>query len=115
MELQHRHKNRELEPKPLCLIPARGGSKRFPRKNVALLGGRTLIGHVISTANECGIFEVRFIGYEPSQIVELVSQSGIERGVRDDEDEDHDIGFVHIARGEFRAWRRGRVARRQRR
>ena len=32
------------ERAPVCVIPARGGSKRFPRKNLALFRGRTLVG-----------------------------------------------------------------------
>ena len=30
-------------------IPARGGSKRVPRKNIRLLGGKPVLGHVIET------------------------------------------------------------------
>lgn len=33
--------------KKLCIIPARGGSKRFPGKNVAILGDKPLICHTI--------------------------------------------------------------------
>src|SRR5438552_1952125 len=29
--------------RPVCLIPARGGSRRFPRKNIAPLRGRPLL------------------------------------------------------------------------
>lgn len=35
--------------KRLCIIPARGGSKRFPGKNVAILGDKPLICHTIDT------------------------------------------------------------------
>ena len=37
--------------KPLIIIPARGGSKGIPRKNVKLLGGRPLIGYTIAVAD----------------------------------------------------------------
>lgn len=33
--------------KRLCIIPARGGSKRFPGKNIAILGNKPLICHTI--------------------------------------------------------------------
>ncbi len=34
------------------LVPARGGSRRLPRKNVLSLGGKPLIGHVLGTLTE---------------------------------------------------------------
>lgn len=37
---------------PLYVIPARGGSKGIPRKNIKLLGGRPLIAYTIDAANE---------------------------------------------------------------
>ncbi|MEJ2725409.1 MAG: pseudaminic acid cytidylyltransferase, partial [Deltaproteobacteria bacterium] len=36
--------------RPLCIIPARGGSKRFPRKNVSLLAGKPLLAYAIEAA-----------------------------------------------------------------
>ena len=39
-----------MVPKTLIVIPARGGSKGVPRKNLRLLGGRPLIHHCLQTA-----------------------------------------------------------------
>lgn len=36
----------------LVLIPARGGSKRLPGKNLRTVGGRTLVGHAVSCGQE---------------------------------------------------------------
>jgi len=38
--------------KPLVIIPARGGSKGVPRKNIKLLGGKPLIQYTIEAARE---------------------------------------------------------------
>lgn len=38
--------------KPLYIIPARGGSKGVPRKNIRNLGGKPLIAHTIAAAAE---------------------------------------------------------------
>ncbi|MEO8208745.1 MAG: hypothetical protein ABI598_06890 [Chloroflexota bacterium] len=37
-------------PSILVIIPARGGSKGIPRKNVRSLGGRPLLAYAIGTA-----------------------------------------------------------------
>lgn len=39
-------------PKVLCVIPARGGSKGFPGKNIADLLGKPLLAHTIQQAQE---------------------------------------------------------------
>jgi len=39
-----------MRDKTLAIIPARGGSKRFPKKNIALLDGKPLIFHTIDAA-----------------------------------------------------------------
>ena len=44
--------------KPLCIIPARGGSKRLPHKNIALLRGKPLLCYAIEAAIESGVFSM---------------------------------------------------------
>jgi pseudaminic acid cytidylyltransferase len=41
----------------LALIPARGGSKRIPRKNVVDIGGKPMIAWTIQTALAAGVFD----------------------------------------------------------
>ena len=38
----------------LCVIPARGGSKRIPRKNIREFGGKPMIAWSIKAALDCG-------------------------------------------------------------
>ena len=38
--------------KSLIVIPARGGSKRLPDKNIKLLNGRPLLSYTIEAASE---------------------------------------------------------------
>ena len=40
--------------KPLYIIPARGGSKGIPGKNIKLLAGKPLIGYAIEAARQAG-------------------------------------------------------------
>ena len=43
--------------KNLCIIPARGGSKRIPRKNIIDFLGKPLIAYSIENALNSGIFD----------------------------------------------------------
>ena len=39
--------------KPICIIPARGGSKGVKRKNIRPLGGKPLIAYTLESAFWC--------------------------------------------------------------
>ncbi|MEI9905364.1 MAG: hypothetical protein WDN06_16495 [Asticcacaulis sp.] len=43
--------------KKVCIIPARGGSKRIPRKNIKPFMGRPMISYSIQAALDCGLFD----------------------------------------------------------
>ena len=40
----------------IAVIPARGGSKRIPRKNIKFFFGKPIIGYAIQTAIESDLF-----------------------------------------------------------
>ena len=52
----------------LVIIPARGGSKRLPRKNVLDLAGKPLIAHSIEAALACGCFGRVLVTTEDAEI-----------------------------------------------
>ncbi len=63
-----------MSPDPdrtLIVIPARGGSKRLPRKNVLPLAGKPLIRHSIDIALECKVFGEILITTDDSEIAEI--------------------------------------------
>lgn len=64
--------------KPLVIIPARGGSKGIPRKNVRPLGGKPLIGWSIDVARE---FLGRH-GLDDSRILLSTDDAGIASAAR---------------------------------
>ena len=41
----------------VAIIPARGGSKRIPRKNIKLFAELPIIAHSIKAAQESGLFD----------------------------------------------------------
>ena len=55
--------------KSICIIPARGGSKRFPKKNLAKIGGKTLVRGAIDLALESNIFDTVLLSSDDSNIL----------------------------------------------
>jgi len=62
----------------LCLIPARGGSRRFPRKNLAPLCGKPLIAYTIIAARASGLFDRVVVSTEDEEIREVAQAWGAE-------------------------------------
>jgi pseudaminic acid cytidylyltransferase len=52
----------------LCVIPARGGSKRIPRKNIRDFCGRPIIAWSIAAAKACGLFDRIMVSTEDEEI-----------------------------------------------
>jgi pseudaminic acid cytidylyltransferase len=60
----------------LAIIPARGGSKRIPRKNIRLFEGKPMISYSIETALNSKLFEEVMVSTEDYEIAEIARQSG---------------------------------------
>ena len=65
-----------IEKKPLCIIPARGGTRRFPGKNIALLAGKPLLAYAIETALRSGVFSVVCVSSDDQKILETATSYG---------------------------------------
>jgi CMP-N,N'-diacetyllegionaminic acid synthase len=53
----------------LGIVPARGGSSRVPRKNLARIGGRTLVRRALETALAAGCLDVVALSSEDDEIL----------------------------------------------
>lgn len=62
----------------LAVIPARGGSKGLPRKNILPLGGRPLVTHSISAALRTGAVTRVIVSTEDEEIAEVALSHGAE-------------------------------------
>ena len=62
----------------VALIPARGGSKRLPRKNILEVGGIPMLAHPILTALASGLFEHVYVSTEDVEIAEIAKKYGAE-------------------------------------
>ena len=60
----------------LCVIPARGGSRRIPRKNLRSFHGRPMIAWSISTALESELFSRVVVSTDDEEVAALARAEG---------------------------------------
>ena len=64
--------------KVITIIPARGGSKGVPRKNIKSLNGKPLIAYAIEAALKSGVIDRVIVSTEDKEIAEVAKQYGAE-------------------------------------
>ena len=62
----------------LAVIPARGGSKRIPRKNIRPFCGKPIIGYSIEVAIGSGLFDKVIVSTDDEEIAEVARGYGAE-------------------------------------
>ena len=60
----------------LSVIPARGGSKRIPRKNIKNFLGKPVIGYTIETLLESDLFDHLIVSTDDEEIADIARQFG---------------------------------------
>jgi CMP-N-acetylneuraminic acid synthetase len=60
----------------LAVVPARASSKRFPRKNVAPLGGKPLLAWTLEPALASGLFERVWVSSEDDEVLATAERWG---------------------------------------
>ena len=64
--------------KAVCIIPARGGSKGVPKKNIKKINGKPLLGYVIEATKKSKIFEHVIVSTEDAEIAQIAKKYGAE-------------------------------------
>jgi len=62
----------------ICVIPARGGSKRIPRKNIKTFNGKPIIAYSIEAAIESNCFDKVIVSTDDSEISKIAKVFGAE-------------------------------------
>ena len=62
----------------VAIIPARGGSKRIPRKNIKLFAGKPMIAHAITAAIESKLFTHVLVSTDDVEIAKVATDFGAE-------------------------------------
>ncbi len=62
----------------IAIIPARGGSKRIPKKNIKDFLGKPIIEYSITTALKSGLFDRVIVSTDSEEIAEIAKAAGAE-------------------------------------
>lgn len=62
--------------KNIAIIPARGGSKRIPRKNIKPFLGKPIIAYSIEAAIQSGLFDTVIVSTDDVEIAEVAKKYG---------------------------------------
>tara|TARA_B000000609_G_C24152114_1_gene338035 strand:+ start:720 stop:1397 length:678 start_codon:yes stop_codon:yes gene_type:complete len=60
----------------IALIPARGGSKGIPKKNIKLFNGEPLVNHSIKYAKNCNLIDKIYVSTDDEEISLISSKAG---------------------------------------
>lgn len=82
----------------IAVIPARGGSKRLPRKNILPFLGRPIIEHTIKAAQECALFQIVTVSTEDPEIRSIAHRYGCDIHERSPELASDTARVVHVLR-----------------
>jgi pseudaminic acid cytidylyltransferase len=62
----------------VAIIPARGGSKRIPKKNIKPFLGKPIMAYSIETARKCGLFDRIIVSTDSHEVAEVARSFGAE-------------------------------------
>lgn len=82
----------------LAIIPARGGSKRLPRKNILPFAGKPMIAWTIEAALRSGLFRSVIVSTEDGEISSIAQAHGASVQMRPPELATDTVGVAEVAR-----------------
>lgn len=62
--------------KRLAVVPARGGSKRIPHKNIRDFCGKPMIAHILAAARASGLFDIIHVSTDDPDIARIAGELG---------------------------------------
>ena len=80
--------------KKLAIIPARGGSKRIPHKNIKLFHGKPIINYSIEAALKSNLFDEIMVSTDSFEIMEIARNAGAKIPFIRDPETSND--FAHV-------------------
>jgi len=88
----------------VALIPARGGSKRIPKKNIVPFAGKPMISHAIELVQSTKLFDRIIVSTDNEEIAALARQYGAETPFMRPEKESDDFATMTDVLLHFTEW-----------
>jgi CMP-N-acetylneuraminic acid synthetase len=76
MEYSRASRSNAKPPKVLCVIPAKGNSRRLPKKNIKILAGKPLVAWTIEAAQEAKRLTDYLVSSDDLEIIEIAKKYG---------------------------------------
>jgi len=86
---------------PIAFIPARGGSKRIPLKNIKEFAGKPMLAHSVDMCLKSGLFSRVVVSSESQEILSTAEKYGAETHVRQNPNSYSDSSTLVDAVSEF--------------
>lgn len=86
----------------VAVIPARGGSRRIPRKNIRLFHGKPIIAYSIEAAKKSQVFRKVFVSTDDEEIADVARQYGADVIKRPAEFARDEVGTQEVMRHAIR-------------
>jgi|GEM_PF-98964 len=90
----------KTKTKSVAIIPARGGSKRLPRKNILPLHGSPMLGWPVKACLESGLFDEVIVSTDDDEIATIATQQGARVIMRPAElatdEANESLAYVHV-------------------
>ena len=81
----------------IAIIPARGGSKRIPRKNIRPFCGKPMIARSIEAALASGVFDAVVVSTDDEEIASVSESCGAQAPFRRPQDLSNDHAANHAS------------------
>lgn len=81
----------------VCIIPARGGSRRIPRKNIRMFHGKPILAYSVETAKESKLFDKIVVSTDDADIAEVATKYGADIHWRDADSARDEVGTHEVA------------------
>ena len=82
----------------IAIIPARGGSKRIPRKNIKPFLGKPIIAYSIEAALKSNLFEDVVVSTDDTEIAEIAKKYGAKVILRSEKNSDDYATLFHVVK-----------------
>ena len=83
--------------KRLAIIPARGGSKRIPEKNIYNFYGKPIISYSLETASKSKLFDTIHVSSDSKKILNTVANLGYKTDFKRPKSLSHDrVGLLKV-------------------